>query len=139
MKNTNSDWAQYFVGTKEGRGVVEQQAELSAYLVLRFFNIKLQENINYIAIWGADASKACVVFDTVASVANAITDKIAAKLGMSTLNEDGEQQGFVTGLDVAQLLGPEAVNVYNRSKQMMMNNVRESFNSFFNRINKQLF
>lgn len=139
MKNTNSDWAQYFVGTKEGRGVVEQQAELSAYLVLRFFNIKLQENINYIAIWGADASKACVVFDTVASVANAITDKISAKLGMSTLNEDGEQQGFVTGLDVAQLLGPEAVDVYNQSKRMMRQTVTENFKSFFNRINKQLF
>ena len=138
MKNTQSDWARFFVGTKEGRGVVEQQAELSAYLVLRFFNIKLQENINYIAIWGADATKACVVFDTVASVANEIADRIAKKLGMTTLNED-EQSGFVTGLDVAQLLGQEAIDVYNQSKRMMMSNVRESFNRFFNRINKQLF
>ena len=128
-----SDWAKYFVGTQQGRGVVEQQAELCAYLVLRFFNIKLQQNVNYVAIWGADAKAACIVFDTVANVANAITQKIASKLGMTTLNED-EQLGMITGLDVAELLGQNAVQAYNYSKKLMFGAIREGFKKFYDRI-----
>lgn len=128
------EWAKYFVGTSQGRGVVEQQAELSAYLVLRFFGIKLQQNVNYIAIWGADAKKASFVFDTVASVANEIAQRIAKKLGMTSLNED-EGQGYITGLDVAEILGPQAVDIYNRSKQLAQQTVTENFKHFLDRIN----
>ena len=127
------DWCKYFIGTQQGRGIVEQQAELCAYLVLRFFNIKLMENINYIAIWGADASKACIVFDVVASVADSITNKIAQKLGMTTLNED-EGQTKITGLDVAELLGDEAVKVYNWSKANMYKTIKENFYNLYNRM-----
>lgn len=137
VKDNKSDWAKYFIGTQQGRAVVEQQAELCAYLVLRFFNIKLQQSINYIAIWGADAKKAGVVFDTVANVANDIASKIAEKLNMNTLSEDTTQQ-FFTGLDVAELLGQEAVKVYNYSKKFMINQIAENFKKFYNRITTDL-
>ena len=140
LRNANggkNDWAKYFVGTQQGRGVVEQQAELCAYLVLRFFNIKLQQNVNYIAIWGADAKAASIVFDTVAKVANDIAQKIASKLGMNTLSEDATQQLF-TGLDVAELLGQEAVKVYNYSKQCQINQIAEDFKKFYDRITTNL-
>lgn len=139
VQEGKGEWAKYFIGTQQGRGVVEQQAELCAYLVLRFFNIKLTQNINYIAIWGADANKACIVFDTVASVANDIASAIAKKLNMTTLNEDGSENQFITGLDVAELLGQDAVNVYNNSKQQMFNTIRESFNRYYERISGPLF
>lgn len=140
LRNANggkNDWAKYFVGTQQGRGVVEQQAELCAYLVLRFFNIKLQQNVNYIAIWGADAKAASIVFDTVARVANDIAQKIATKLGMNTLSEDATQQLF-TGLDVAELLGQDAVNAYNYSKKLIINQIAENFKKFYNRITTDL-
>lgn len=110
---------------------------MCAYLVLRFFNIKLQQNVNYIAIWGADAKAASIVFDTVARVANDIAQKIATKLGMNTLSEDATQQLF-TGLDVAELLGQDAVNAYNYSKKFMINQIAENFKKFYDRITTNL-
>ena len=136
---TSGDWAKYFIGVSQGRAVVEQQAELTAYLVLRFFGVKLQENINYVGLWGADANQACRVFDTIANVANRITDEIAKKLGLKTLNEDEGRGKMITGMDVANLLGQDAVNLYNQSKQRQIQMVQENFKSFFERINKQWF
>lgn len=142
LSNRNQEWANYFVGTSGGRELVEQQAELSAYLVLRFFNIKMSQNINYIAIWGADATKAAKVFDSVANVANMIANKIAVKLGMKGLNEDeGAEMGQAsfTGFDVAELLGPKAVLVYNRSRRKELATIKEGFYNVFDKINQQLF
>ena len=134
-----SDWAKFFIGKEQGRAVVEQQAEMTAYLVLRFFGVKLQENINYISLWGADANQACRVFDTIANVANRIADELAKKLGVKTLNEDEGRGKMITGMDVAKLLGQDAVNLYNQSKQRQIQMVQENFKSFFERINKQWF
>lgn len=142
LSNRGQDWAQYFVGTSRGRQDVEQQAELCAYLVLRFFNIKMTQNINYIAIWGADATKAAKVFDSVANVANQIANKIAVKLGMKNggLNEeDNMEQAHFTGLDVAELLGPKAVLAYNKSRRKEIATIKEGFYKVFDKINQQLF
>ena len=141
LKNRGQEWSNFFVGTDRGRNIVEQQAEISAYLVLRFFGIRLTQNINYIAIWGADASKASRVFDTVANVANFITNKLATKLGLKELNEEESIDGNAafTGLDVAELLGAKAVAVYNKSKRNEISLVKEGFYKVFDKINKQLF
>jgi len=142
LQGRGQDWANYFVGTAQGRKVVEQQAELSAYLVLRFFGIKMTQNINYIAIWGADAAKASKVFDTIANVANFIANKIAVKMGMKSLNEDEMAEtgtANFTGLDVAELLGSRAVLAYNKSKRKEMASIKENFYRVFDKINTQLF
>lgn len=136
--NGRNQWADFFIGTQQGRHVVEQQAEMSAYLVMRFFGIKMQANINYMGIWGADAQKAASVFDTVASVANRIAEKIAVKIGMKQLNE-GQEGQMITGMDVAELLGQEGVNMYNMSKQQEINRISENFQRFYNRINNVKF
>lgn len=144
LKNRDQAWANYFVGTQHGRQDVEQQAELTAYLVLRFFGIKLQQNLTYTAIWGADADKAARVFDQVANLANNIRSKLAAKLGMKreSLSEEempSVDERDITGYDVAELLGGNAVAVYNRSRRKMASMVKEDFYRIFDKINKQLF
>ena len=80
-KDPNSaEWAKFFIGTAQGRGAVEQQAELSAWIVCRFFGINDQTAINYMTIWGMDKANAPRVFDTVAQVATQIYQKICEKL-----------------------------------------------------------
>lgn len=82
VKNdTNPDgYGQYFIGTKQGRAVVEQQAELCAWIVLRNFGFDMPTNINYVGLWGMDEKNAPMVFDTVANVATAIIKDIYNKI-----------------------------------------------------------
>ena len=76
----NAEWAKFFIGTEQGRKAVEQQAELSAWIVCKFFDINDQTAINYMTIWGMDKANAPRVFDTVAQVATQIHQKICEKL-----------------------------------------------------------
>ena len=113
LKNEGKEYADFFIGTKQGRSVVEQQAELSAWIVLRSFGINLQSSINYTAIWGIDEKNATKVFDTVARVATFIISKMKQKL--DSLSEGKKYITEITGWDVAKLCGPEAEKVYKRS------------------------
>ena len=60
----------------------------------------------------------------------------------SFLNEGFEGENLVTGEDVAQILGPEAVKMYEKGKQQieldnqMKENVQKDFNSFLKRLDK---
>ena len=59
---------------------------------------------------------------------------------MNTLSEDATQQLF-TGLDVAELLGQEAIKAYNYSKKYMANQIKqiaEDFKKFYDRITTNL-
>jgi len=144
-KNSNNEWAKYFIGKEQGRAVVEQQAEMSAYLVMRFFGFQMQQNINYMGIWGADEKKAAVVFDTVAKVADNIARAIATKLGY-TMNENVNDGKGITGRDVAELLGPKGIRMYDASRESELNETEEmiqetkkNFWNFYNRINSDLY
>ena len=74
----NPELKSYFVGTSQGRELVEQQAEISAYIILRQLGVdeEMGYQMNYIAGWGGDAKNAAKVFDMVAAAANEITDQI---------------------------------------------------------------
>lgn len=96
-KGVNSEWAQFFIGTEQGRGMVEQQAEISAFIVLRFFGYDTLETAsNYAGCWGMDAKSTYRTFDSVSQVASFIIKKIGEKLdrkdninqGISELNND---------------------------------------------------
>lgn len=82
-KDTNpTGYGQYFIGTSQGRSVVEQQAELTAWIVLRNFGFDMETNINYVGMWGMDEKAAPLVFDTVAKVATAIIADISDKVSI---------------------------------------------------------
>lgn len=86
----NSEWAQFYVGTDKGRGFVEQQAELCAWMVLKHFNFDVTEtSLVYTAGWGMTTPKAaCKVFDTIAECASFIMRKIGAYMSKDTINDN---------------------------------------------------
>lgn len=123
---SKEEFSSYFVGTKQGRGKVEQQAEICAWIVMRNFGYNMSTAINYAGIWGADDKTCAKVFDTVAKVADYIIENMMNIMSGNQVNEG--EGGFkpLTGFDVAQMLGPAAVKAYQRSVEL--NQIRESFN-----------
>ncbi len=135
LKNKNSKYAQYFVGTTQGRDLVEQQAELSAWMVMASYGFDLKTtSLNYVAIWGADKEAMIKVFDTVTGVVNALLDYINGHLGNVNETEgmvDVKPARHITPMDVAKTLGvtSEYQQVLNQSKDGLNEN-------FYNLLNK---
>lgn len=114
LKSKDKELADYFLGKFQGRDVIEQQAELSAWIVLRTFGFELPTGINYVGMWGLRKDKAADVFDSVARTAQYIINNMNRELG--NLKEGKEKLNEITGLDVARLIGME--DVYLASKKM---------------------
>lgn len=91
-QSKNPELKDYFVGTSQGRALVEQQAEISAYIILKQLGFDEEEeyHLNYIAGWGGSEANVSTVFDTVASAANEITSKIINELKNN--NEYGNEE-----------------------------------------------
>jgi hypothetical protein len=145
LKKQGQRWAAYFVGTEAGRGNVEQQAELTAWIVLKFLGYDMDTNINYVGIWGMSDENASKVFDSVASVANEIYSRLIDEVNSGdndygfnagnddygTLSEVITKKMHITGRDIAKMLG--CVDVYDKSNENYAQ-VAESFNKMLNRI-----
>lgn len=86
LSSHNEDLKGYFVGTAKGRGFVEQQAELSAWIVLKTFGYDMETNMNYVGMWGMDEKTCVEVFDSVSDVANRIVDGINKELSNNQAN-----------------------------------------------------
>ena len=128
FRYANMPVGNYFIGTEEGRGIVEQQAELTAWIVLRTFGLDSPTSINYMGIWGMDEKNAVKVFDTVAGAATAIIKGIQKYLG--NINENKMTVNEITGYEVANLIG--CGDIYNKSKKE--NQTEDSENSEINEI-----
>ena len=136
LKSKNEDMAQYFVGTSEGRGKVEQQAELCAWIVMKFLGYNMKTNINYVGIWGLDKDNAIAVFDTVAKLANTIYMWIMARASGSdagALNENMTEAlfapGQISGRQLAELVG--CGDVYNQVMSEKDKVIAEATDSFY--------
>lgn len=160
IKSKNPELSSEFVGTEKGRGVVEQQAELTAWIVLKAYGYNDDTNINYVALWGLNKNNAAEIFDTIANTANKIINGIndilqknmTESIYKKCLNE-------ITGIQVAQLVGPQAVKAYidaernieigdkmnkqdsyesdnmnNLEEESDINNIRESFKKIYKRM-----
>ena len=116
LKDRNQEMRDYFVGQSEGRGVVEQQAELCAWMVLAAFGFDLKTtSFNYIALWGGNPDNMIKVFDNVSKTANRLISEIMKK-GIE-LTEDVIGKKQYTPMDVASILGVES-----QYKQVLANN-----------------
>ena len=140
MKNKNSKYSQYFVGKTEGRDAVEQQAELTAWMVLGSFNFDLKTtSLNYAAIWGADKDAMIRVFDTVSGVVSMLVDYISRKIKNNANNTVPQNNTnaatpqnealdntarTVTPMDVAKFIGVEREyqDVLNKNKGELVEN-----------------
>ena len=122
LKNKNDEMKDYFVGTKEGRGKVEQQAELCAWIVMRSFGYDMQTNINYVGIWGLNQDNAVKVFDSVSRVATYISQKVNKKeqenAGMNESKKYLRESNIPSGEEIADMIG--CGGVYRRAKKRQM-------------------
>lgn len=129
------DFASYFVGREYGTKIVEQQAEISAWIVMRNFGYDMQTAKNYVACWGGDEKTAAYAFDTVAKVATRIIKGINEN--MSVVNEEITTGGVVTGLEIAKLVGME--DTYLKGKQEERQGVTQKFGEMLERIENAKF
>lgn len=140
LKNKNSKFAQYFVGTSEGRELVEQQAELSAWMIMASYGFDLKTtSLNYVAIWGADKEAMIRVFDTVTGVVNLLLDYINSHLN-KTVSETNDIQAnitparHITPMDVAKTLG--VTGEYQQVLKDSKDNLIESFYSILKKLHE---
>ena len=136
--NQNKDYSQYFIGTSQGRRAVEQQAELTAWIVMKEFNYDMPTATNYMGIWGMDENNAAKVFNDVASVSTFIINKLYLQLSSNGYIQESSgyqpKQVNITGLDVARMIGME--DVYQRSLENQKKNFTEKyFSNLYNRMN----
>lgn len=116
--NNPNGYGSYFIGTKQGRATVEQQAELCAWIVCRDFGFDIPTNINYVGLWGMNEKVAPYVFDTVASAASRIIKSVSEIMYNKNVQEGvNGNSGIITGLDIAKMLGCE--KLYLKYKQKL--------------------
>jgi hypothetical protein len=125
LKSKDEEMKDYFVGTEEGRGKVEQQAELCAWIVLRSFGYDMQTNINYVGIWGLNQDNAVRVFDSVSNVATLISKQIVKKekgeeTDMFESKKYLKENEIPSGYEIAQMVG--CGNVYRKAAMRQKNN-----------------
>ena len=138
------EFSQFYFGRPEGRGFVEQQAELTAWIVCKFYGYNIREAINYAAIWGMNEKNAVHAFDTVAKVADFIINKTNEKIknirGAMKENRETLNEVHFTGKDIADMVG--AGDVYERGLKEIENEdemyaeAKKSFKDFTNRLNE---
>jgi hypothetical protein len=116
LKNMNpKSWEKFYIGRNGGRNIVEQQAELCSWIVMRYLGYDMKTNINYLGNWGINEENAAEVFDQVANAADTIMGLISKNYN-KTLNES-MSLGQLTGLDVAKMIGPKIEQLYLKSKE----------------------
>lgn len=120
LKSKDEEMKDYFVGREEGRGKVEQQAELCAWIVLRYFGYDMPTNINYVGIWGLNQDNASKVFDSVSRTADYIVKKITQKENnqedMFESKKIIKENEIPSGYEIAQMVGCGKIyrNSYNK-------------------------
>jgi hypothetical protein len=146
-KNNGKDWGQFYVGRENGRGYIEQQAELTAWIVCNFYGYDIKEAINYAALWGMDSKNAVKAFDSVAKAAdaiiNGINEKIKQERGMNESKEYLTEVNY-TGQDVAKMVGAEDLylnglkefEAEEQAEAGMYESTVKNFKSLVNRINE---
>lgn len=132
LSSNDQDLKNYFVGNKQGRAVVEQQAEVSAWIVMKNFGFDLKTSINYIGIWGADEKNVVKVFDDVAKVASLLIKEVEERMKLLKVEANTMFEEKVSGLDIAKLLGLE--NLY--KKYSGIEQIKESFYKTYNKIKR---
>ena len=119
VRNTTK-YGSFFVGTKQGQAMVEQQAALSAWIICQYFGFEMPTSINYMGCWGMDEKAAARVFDTVANISSYIIELVTKNMNRTNLQEGVESGSIISGEDIANMVG--LGKLYRKSKQMEKQN-----------------
>lgn len=134
-KGKDKELEKFFIGSTEGRELVEQQAELTAWMTLAAFGFDLKTtSFNYAAIWGADDKSMITVFDNVSGVANYLISEITKRGGqLSEVNVDMPMnKKQYTPADVADILNVED-KFQDAIRQNKQNIMLEKYNKLLNK------
>jgi hypothetical protein len=133
LKDYNPKFKDFFVGTDEGRDLVEQQAELSAWMIMSQYGFDLPTSFNYIAMWGANPEGMLKVFDSIAKTVNMLLDYIDDTVKGSIQETEGNDRHHIDSLDVAKVLGVEK----QFTQLLAQTQQKQRFNeSFYRLVNK---
>lgn len=144
LKNNNPELQEYFLGREEGDERIEQQAELTSWIVLKNFGYDIRQSINYVACWGLNDKNCAYVFDQVSKTATFIVNSINKKLGNDELYENVNGGAFLpTGKDLAKMFGgKKGLEKYVRGEEELnkemaqtLNEVKKSFWKTYKSIN----
>lgn len=124
LKSKNTEFSAFYQGKGQGRGFVEQQAELTAWIVCQFYGYDVKAALNYTTIWGMNEKNAVYAFDTVASVSDFIINKMNAKIQQMRQGNNVQESKTnminevnYTGADIARMVGAE--QLYQRGMEQI--------------------
>lgn len=94
-ETSNGEWAQFYVGTQKGRKIVEEQAEICAWLTLKHFNYDVTTTSSiYAASWGMTNPKiASQVFDSISGAASFMIGKIGKYMSNVNNKDNNSVEG----------------------------------------------
>ena len=139
LKSQNKKFDKLFLGKSQGREMIEQQAELTAWIIMALYGFDLKTtSINYIVIWGGNKDNMLVVFEMISNAATTLVhyiDKFINKYNAeNNINENDENVDIVrpankiiTPLDVAKFIGVESEYVKQLNQEKQIQELRESF------------
>lgn len=109
LQQKGKETGKYYIGQID-RGVVEQQAELSAWMFMYAFGFDVNTtSLNYTVMWGGNKENMVRVFDTVSKVVNHLIDYVNKKLKQPVDEEQGafNHGKHISPHEIAQVLGME--------------------------------
>jgi len=108
LKNKGGESGKYHIGKDMGTQTIEQQAEISSWMVMYAFGFDVKTtSLNYTVMWGGDKDNMVQVFNTVSKIVNHIIDSVNKKI--ASLTEGTHTHGDnVSPLDIAKMLGFES-------------------------------
>lgn len=108
LKSKGGESGKYHIGKDMGTQTIEQQAEISSWMVMYAFGFDVKTtSLNYTVMWGGNKDNMVIVFNTVSKIVNHIIDNVNKKI--ASLTEGTHTHGDnVSPLDVAKMLGVEA-------------------------------
>jgi hypothetical protein len=90
------------------RHVIEQQAETSAWCVMKYYGYNVIEALNYTTMWGMTEKNAMFIFDNIIYVSDYIIDRMEKIMQSEKveINESaGAGQRFKNGYELANAMG----------------------------------
>jgi hypothetical protein len=103
LLNRKSKWSVYYRGVKEGRGTVEQQAELSAWMFMHSFGFDFSDtSLTYTMLWGGDENNMPIVFDVVIDSVNKLIRYVNDEL--KSINENTSEVQLAKPIDEKDIL-----------------------------------
>lgn len=106
LKQKGGDAGKFKLEAKLTRDVIEQQAELSAWMFMYSFGFDVKTtSLNYTVLWGGRKESMIEVFNTVSDVVNFLIDNVNKSIGTSESQGSPSHGNPITPDEIANLLG----------------------------------